>query len=288
MPKQRDLIHDFVEHEQFALIILDACRYDEFARQIGDHLDGDLQRVWASGYWTGNYTQETWTDEYPLTYFSSMPVISDTHFERIGRSYRPSNHFDRLVHCWDTDWDPELGTVPAERVTNSVLQYVSDSDSSQLVVHYAQPHVPYIGETEILPWHGKSNRDIQNRLNDDDQPSELIYSKIQRGEIPDETLCQAYRDNLEYVLKEVVRLVRHLDCPVVITSDHGEHLGENNNYLHYQDSVGIRQVPWYIVSGSEINNLEIEEALQQGFENPDEQQSTSEEVQERLESLGYT
>ena len=49
IPRQRALIHDLIEKDSFALIILDACRYDVFAEEIDNYLDGDLRLTWGSG-----------------------------------------------------------------------------------------------------------------------------------------------------------------------------------------------------------------------------------------------
>jgi hypothetical protein len=70
---QRDLINELTDTDEFLLVILDACRYDTFDRIVPDYLKGDLSRVIASGRWTAEYTQRTWTDTYDLTYLSSCP-----------------------------------------------------------------------------------------------------------------------------------------------------------------------------------------------------------------------
>ena len=45
-------------------------------------------------------------------------------------------------------------------------------------------------------------------------------------------LKEAYRDNLRLVLKHAADLVPMLEGKVVITSDHGEALGEHGLFLH--------------------------------------------------------
>ena len=235
---------------------------------------------------TGEYTIQTWTDYYDLLYISSIPVVSDMHFKNLSVDYRPSEHFDGLLPLWDSGWDPERGTVPAHQVTDSALKYATQTENPRFVAHYAQPHVPYIGDEEILPWEGVSERGIQERLTDDDQPTKKFYSKIRNGEISDERLQTAYRDNLRYVLSDVIRLVRRLDCPIVITSDHGEHLGENNKYLHKTDSKKLREVPWFVVDETETSQKEIEDEYQVGFD-VEKSTSTDSEVKDRLAHLGY-
>lgn len=57
---------------------------------------------------------------------------------------------------------------------------------------------------------------------------------------------QAYRNNLECVMRHVSSLIKDLEERTVITSDHGELLGENNDYSHYswKDEKQLREVPW--------------------------------------------
>lgn len=43
---------------------------------------------------------------------------------------------------------------------------------------------------------------------------------------------EAYKKNLVSVLKEVQRLVDDLEGKIIVTSDHGEALGEDGIYLH--------------------------------------------------------
>ena len=291
---QRKRIHEFVSNDEFALVVLDACRYDVFERLHPDFLAGGLTNVWASGRWTAEYAERTWTENYDLTYINSMPVNSDFYFDLRGKSHRPEAHIENLVHVWETDWDSEHGTVPAETMTDTALGHASRMEKTRLVVHYAQPHAPYVGATEILPWddgptEGTSSATGMRRLLSEDieRPTQRIYERIRNGEIGAHELHEAYVDNLEYVLNEVVRLVRRLDCPVVITGDHGEHLGEDGKYLHEEDSRLIRQVPWFAVSTDEIGRREIEaEYREMDITSASGNQST-EEVKDRLASLGY-
>jgi hypothetical protein len=287
--RQKHLIKEFASQDEFILVILDACRYDVFEEVYCDYLNGELSRVWSSGHWTADYVKRTWDDSYDLKYLSSIPVVSDFYFELRGNEFRPSNYFDEIVPLWDSKWDPELGTVPADEVTDAALAYSAQPDRTRLVTHYAQPHVPYVGNTKILPWDSEQiEYDLQELLEKDiDRPTQRIYDRIKSGELPESELRQAYRDNLRYVLAEVIRLVRRSDCSVVVTADHGEHLGEDGMYLHEEESYLIRQVPWFVVSESEIGTVSVEEEYQSVELLDDSQAQYSDEVKERLADLGY-
>jgi hypothetical protein len=287
--RQKHLIEKFASQDEFILVILDACRYDVFEEIYCDYVDGELSRVWSSGRWTADYVRRTWDDSHDLTYLSSIPVVSDFYFELRGYEFRPSNYFDEVVPLWDRKWDPELGTVPADEVTDTALAYSAQSNRTRLVAHYAQPHAPYVGDTMILPCDSEEvERDLQELLEKDiDRPSQRIYNWIKSGELPESELWQAYRDNLRYVLDEVVRLVRRADCPVIVTADHGEHLGEDDKYLHEVESCLIRQVPWFIVSDSEIGTVPVEKEYKNVELEIASQTHSADEVKERLADLGY-
>ena len=289
---QRRRIHEFITNDEFALIVLDACRYDVFARVYSEFLSGRLENVWASGRWTAEYAERTWTENYDLTYINSMPVNSDFYFDLHENSHRPEDHIRQLVHVWEDGWDPERGTVPAETMTDTALGYASRMADTRLVVHYAQPHAPYIGATEILPWDSDDDSSTEGGMRrllseDINRPNQRIYNRIKSGDISSHELHNAYLDNLEYVLNDVVRLVRRLDCPVVITGDHGEHLGEDGKYLHEEDSRLIRQVPWLAVSADETGRREIEAKYREMNPTATSDEQSREEIKNRLANLGY-
>jgi len=67
----------------------------------------------------------------------------------------------------------------------------------------------------------------------------------------------AYAFNLRIVLEYVSLLVNHLEGEIIITSDHGEFLGERGYFSHNWGIKNriVRHVPWFIVHGSKISNL---------------------------------
>nr|WP_254822992.1 sulfatase-like hydrolase/transferase [Haloglomus halophilum] len=224
------------------------------------------------------------------------------------------------MDVWDTHWNPLLGTTPAKDVTDVSLALAAQSDNTRLVVHYMQPHSPYIGDSKILPWGLDSNEleelDLKNireseeipdaidsemlsRIFEEDLgareleeeemtlPTHTIKNRIETGDISTQELRAAYRDNLLYVLEEVKRLVERVNCSVIVTADHGEFLGEHNLFFHPQTHYPEgRQVPWFTVDESVIGTIPIEERFYEKA--PFKHQDNSEEnIEDKLAALGY-
>lgn len=290
--RQKPLIHKFIDNDEFVLVILDACRYDVFNEVYREYFTGELKQVWASGRWTAQYCRRTWTEEYDLTYINSIPVFSDFYFELRDMDFRPGSHIKKIIHIWDYEWVASLGTTPPEEVTNEALRYANTDQPTRIVAHYAQPHVPYIGDKTIDSWSFDEvsldeNAELRDILAQDrKRPTQTVLNKIRNGKVDEDQLKEVYQSNLEYALAEVERLVHRVDCPVVITGDHGEHLGESGNYLHEKDSSVVRRVPWLIVSedelGIELNNMDPSNSHKSGLHSGSE-----EEIEERLRNLGY-
>ncbi|WP_114576731.1 sulfatase-like hydrolase/transferase [Saliphagus sp. LR7] len=286
--RQKPRIQEFVAQDEFALIILDACRYDAFEAISDGYLRGDLSEVWSAGHWTGEYVHNTWDGFHDLTYVNPSPVISQFYTEERGRAdwTDPETYFGDVIPAWDTHWDRDLKTTPADVITDLALGAIADMDRTRLVAHYLQPHFPYIGEYRLPELVRDDEVPFRERV---DQDGETVTNhwreKAKAGEVSQHEIRRAYASNLIYALKEVQRLVRALDCPVVVTADHGEHLGEGGRWSHQASSRWTRVVPWLeveSVGGEGGNPFETIEHTRR-----DERPTADADVEQRLADLGY-
>ena len=103
-----------------------------------------------------------------------------------------------------------------------------------LIVHFMQPHVPFENHPETSEKYNYKDESID------------VWQAAMRGEIDAEGAIEAYKKNLEFVIPFVEELVEDLEGTSVITSDHGNLIGEGNFYGHPRgySSVGLRKVPW--------------------------------------------
>lgn len=199
------------------LVVLDACRPDYF-RKVND-IEGDFTELEVESCDTQTWLTMNFPGWYPYVYVSANPYCNSR--IRVG-SFLGGEHFKKVVDVWKFGWDEELMTVPPQRVTLSALPYVR---RDRVIVHYIQPHFPSIGRIRIKIEAWKPD------------PLDTVVDGVTypRRFPPAELVRKAYEENLEIVLDEVKRnLLPRIPKgrKVVITSDHGELLGEYGCFMH--------------------------------------------------------
>lgn len=244
------------------LIILDDCRYDFFEKNYEDFISGDLTAVESADDGTPSWYQKVFHgSKFPETvYISANPHINSQELDPIGgRKCKTEGIFKEVVDVWDYGWDQNLKTVPPKEVSKALLK----NKGKRAIAHYNQPHSPFIpmlrenkenGERELggnifslIP------RKIKRRLNGivyylPPQLRKGIKSFLRRKpRNPErilkkwgkEILRKYYEKNLRIVLSELERIIPELEGNIIITSDHGEWLGENGKTGHRK-----MEVPW--------------------------------------------
>lgn len=275
--RQADRIQELLNADEFLLIIFDACRYDVFAECYEDHYAGDLSKVYSTNTYTKQYLASTWAAQYDLTYVAGGPVIDDRAFDGSDLDYRPSEHFETVVPVWDMGYEKELGVTPPEAVTEAALE----QDDARMVVHYFQPHAPYIGEDRIRDGPSGDSTDQDASRTDRDKSLSEIYAMIESGEIDIERVRRAYQSNLSRVMAAAKPLVAAASGPTVITSDHGELFGEDGRYMHGgRPHSALCELPWLDIDGSRGDVPDIDPKRDRPGE-------SATEVEDQLESLGY-
>ncbi|MFP4232878.1 MAG: sulfatase-like hydrolase/transferase [Candidatus Aenigmatarchaeota archaeon] len=211
-----------MEEDWDYLIILDACRYDTFKKI--NRIEGELHKKKSLGSATPEWLIENFKGKKldDVIYVSGNPFSSSEKF--VG--FKPENNFLQVIGVWDKGWHKNLGTVSAEEVTKAALETLKQYLDKRIIIHYMQPHSPFLGKTDV-----ELDRNYPG----------LIF-----GDISIERVMKAYEDNLKYVLKEVKKVLKHLDGNIVITSDHGTLFGERGLYFHIPNirMDEINDVPW--------------------------------------------
>jgi hypothetical protein len=263
---RNDDARSIFEDEWDNLIILDACRYDAFAAR--STLPGTLERRRSLGATTSEFIRANFEGK---TLHDTVYVSANVWYLKLREEL--GSELYEFIDLQSTDRDDELGTVPPEAVTQAAQDAASEYPNKRLIVHYLQPHQPYIGPT------GRDHFEV----------SPGLLETLQRSDVSDDILWEAYRENLDIVLNSVSDLLKSLNGQTVVTADHGEMLGERGKpipvrtYGHfgglYHDE--LVTVPWLVINTDERRDIVAEEPLAQ------REESHTEVVDKRLRELGY-
>lgn len=284
MGKQTDLVHGT---NWDVLIVLDGCRYDYFKELHRRYLNGALSPVMSADFQTQNWVEKVWLnrdEDYlsDVTYVSANPHINSLGVGAFG--VEPLNlHevFKEVVDVWKTGWSEELNVTLPGPVTDEGLKRLK-RNNSPLVLHYLQPHEPYIpllrgsegdeGGREKTSLIAKTGFGVDtvalaktvfdtiplgDKLKDVTMNPERTFPRIHIMKILNleprfpgdvarvysyKVLREAYRENLETVLEEVQRLVSSPLC-----SDLDIYLtSDHGEALGGEEGFGHKQmqVPW--------------------------------------------
>lgn len=274
-----DPANSVMDEDWDTLILLDACRYDSFITQ--KHIlstDGELKpRISPASssleFMRANYQSKSHHD---TVYVSANPYI-----ERLDEG---TFHAVERLYAGES-WDDELNTVPPETVAEASSRARERYPQKRLIIHFMQPHYPFIGNIGRKIHHRGYN---PNGRNSDEQS---IWKQLQRDprslELND--VISAYHENLVIVLNAVDDLVSQLDGTTIISADHGNLLGERlwpfpvSDFGHPTNAYNpaLVTVPWYRIDSGNRPVISSEP--------PDLQRKHANEsvIQDRLKNLGY-
>jgi hypothetical protein len=252
-----------------ALLLLDACRVDllEEVRPEHDFL-GPVGSIRSVGSMSEEWMRKTFTPEYEDEMADTAYVTANVFTNEV---LDPAD-FAVLDEVWRYGWEDEAGTVPPRPVTERAIHVAREADHDRLIVHYMQPHHPFImtdfGEEIGADPFGREGHTTE-------------VDALRKGLISLAEFWTAYRANLEHVLGEVELLLSNLDAErVVVSSDHGDAVGEWGIYDHPAGFLhpSVTDVPWSVTTAEDRGTFEPT------LEPSDEADS---DVEERLKRLGY-
>lgn len=267
---------DVFEEDWDNLVILDSCRYDMFSEH--STLPGKLERRVSRG---------TGTREFLRGNFHGRSLRDTVYVTANPQLYWHSDEFDVDLHAvvdvWRDGWDEEFGTVLPETTTEYAMMAAGTYPDKRLVVHYLQPHRPFIGNT------GRRSTELPKQKHPEKpQLQDELFSL--RADFSREEYWEAFTENLRIVLPYVEELLGELQGKTVVTSDHGQLVGERSypipfrDYGHWRGNYAreLLEVPWLEYTNGERKKV-VESEPNEELEEPD-----NEEVKGRLRQLGYT
>lgn len=233
---------EFIGEDWDNLLILDAARPDMIDAQ-SVFPDADVTEKISPASSSPGFINEQFSERqlHDTVYVTANPHVNDL---EVGV-------FHKVVNLLATEWDTNLKTVPPWAVVDAALEASRSHIDKRLIVHFMQPHFPFLGPTGdripsgIAPSVGET------------QYRHPWFEQMRNQEHDHETLIAAYEENHEIAIENAKRLVDGLDGKTVITADHGNLIGERGfpipirlyghpaNFKHPT----LLRVPWILIDG---------------------------------------
>jgi hypothetical protein len=230
-----------------------------------------------------NFYDEKYHDTVYITANPNIENFSDKIFHKIYKTY-------------DYRGSPEPRGFFPSKVYDDVIDAFERYPNKRLLIHFMQPHAPYIGGkakklyNELKESHGISIERHAKMFDTDltDNVYSTWHHVADDGYIDNSQLWELYMENLHIGMEQALKTIRKLEGKTLITSDHGELLGEDSRfglppgYGHpkkvYHEK--LRIVPWYIID-SDVRRTTISETPKMSND------INEETVKEHLRALGY-
>lgn len=260
------------DHDWDILIVLDACRYDLFEEFAPKHdvyeNFSEVSSIRSIASMTPIWLRRT---------FENAPtdIVNRTHYvSGAGQSERCLNGFNlhQIDHVWKYAMDPETGQTKPEAITDAAIDAIRSSDAERVIVHYPDPHAPFLHCVGKYGSRGVERGDTQN-----------VWTGLKEGRFDEEEVWTDYGQNLLRILDEVEIIVQDVEGSIVVTSDHGNAMGEWGVYGHPArvPIAAIRRVPWAETQGFGNYTYKIK-----GKENM-ATDAAEPSLEEHLQALGY-
>lgn len=290
-------------------IVADACRWDlwkEVTSPDPDWPHEPRQWGWSVGScspeWYGHtFTPDALPDDETIGVVTANPFAAKP-AERMPHLLQDATPVhENIAYCdyvFEESWGCEvhggyLDVTHPGVVTDHAYAAWTSQDLDRLVVHYMQPHIPFRAQPE---WFGqRENLDHFGEMTSrpDGHPyateGKEIWKRVRDGEKDRDAVWTAYCDNLVWALEHIDRLRAAVDVDLLLTSDHGNGIGEWGIWSHPPgiETPHLRKVPWVHVAGQGRGRLEqttvADADVDWSIDSPDDNLS----VDDRLEALGY-
>lgn len=260
---------DIFDEDWDNLVILDACRYDVFAKIAAPRLPGRLDGRISRGGSTREFVRGNFSGKRA---HDTVYASANSWYARL-RDEIGAEVFKFVELNGDDYRDPETQTFHPEPVTEGAKSVHDDYPDKRLIVHYVQPHTPFMGPTarKYFTQYGRAT----------------LPELVKKPDVTLDRIRAAYEETLETVVPYVSELVTHLDGKTVVTADHGELLGERywpipvrgfgHHHGIYREE--LVKVPWLEVPFEDRKTVRAESPERDEFE--------ASQVDARLRDLGY-
>lgn len=255
---------DVMEKDWDNLILLDSYRADYFRRYSS--LEGELSTVVSKGNWSLEFVVKNFQES---EYRDTIVITGNQWYQKYSKL--DENTFHTLIN--PVNVAEERTTTDQDPVIEAALEAIERYPNKRVIVHLLKPHEPHKGEKKDQ---------FETAIENEQAPGMMeLYRK---DIISKEILEQSYIDTIEYIENKIQTLLVELDGKTVVSSDHGENLGEVQHGMmqlaHGNPTPECRFVPWLEMEYD--TRRKITEDPPVGFDNVDDQA-----IEEQLAALGY-
>jgi hypothetical protein len=255
------------------LVLLDCARIDmveaiqqkyEFLATVNNH--------YTPGTSSAEWMETTFTEKYREQMAETVHVTANPN----SAHHLSEDDFLHLEEVWKDGWDPELETISAREVTDRAIALYRKLTPNRMIVHYMQPHPPFIPRSDIKAVSVKKPGMEKEKMN-----VEELHTK---GGMTSNQLWDAHMENLEYVMEDVELLRSSIQAnKFVISADHGQAFGEGGVWGHPRSTNAdvVRYVPWCETTAENSSNYNSGSDFQK------DRSDSAASIEEKLEYLGY-
>jgi len=257
---------------------------DTYKEIFGD--TGTLKKVTVPSTWTVGWLIETF-DKQPLldTYFvsgnfvinSKGSAINKIHDRKKRKEYGDVNidcrrFFKKIIDVWDFGFEKEIGMSHPKTICDEMMKILEENSDNKIMAKFWQIHDPYLYFRSKKTYQKEDyvredkwekqykfasllsllNKFVSNltiwrikKLLGIKPVTGLYYVWYEHGK---EGIIKGYKEDLKLTLNCIKEVIdRYPEKKFVITSDHGELLGEGGNFGHSKNEhkEEITSVPWY-------------------------------------------
>lgn len=234
--------------------------------------------------------------------------------------------FGVFHEAWREEWvDDDISTIPPDPLTDAAIAIWQNREElgvDRVLVHYMQPHAPFrsqpgwfFGSADIEHWgqftDGDDDEDVDladlepaerealealaeaEAESDGDETDSMNdpWMRMRDGDLSFDAVWAAYRDNLEWALDDLGRLLENCDGTVAMTSDHGNAIGEFGVWSHPPGTPvpALRRVPWVVREGRDRGTCDpdLPDGIRERGGRHGDGDDSEEVIESRLEALGY-
>jgi len=249
-----------MEEDWDNLILLDSYRSDSFENHSS--LNGDFSTKVSKGAWSLEFIVNNFQGE---QFHDTVVVTSNPYYQRYSKL--DQNTFHSIIYTPKTQ-----GIESFDELTEKAIEAYQEFPDKRLIVHYMKPHAPHVGET---------SKEFKDKFGDAFPGMFMLYRS---GVISKQELKKSYVETIGVIEPRVRNLLDVLDGKSIVSSDHGENLGERHYGFtqvgHGNPTTECYRVPWLEIECTE--RREVTETQPRGFDPADKKA-----IEESLSDLGY-